>query len=1008
MRWGLMINSCLKVFRPALSYCAKCVLLLLLCWPLPGKAQPTLQFDYLDTKPNNPGSGSHFDVKMDANGIVWIIQNGSIVRYDGSEFHSIRITSEDIGLIFRFFESPSGRKYVIDHLNQVFEIAGDSLRPHALNDTLSSISRKRFCSDFYVDRHEKLHIAFHYRSYITIDSNLYIEQPFLEQQGKLNGVFLFFNSDRPPFSAFFYEKDFINSSKQHLYLVNESMEVFSTFEISPNRHSYPTSIIPLANGNYLFSSGRGHLIELNRKGVVREIPYESFIIGLLSDNKGGLWISTDSGIHYYRSGVISAQNKEVILKNTFSVAVLEDFQGGVWIQSRQKGLLRIDPHHYRTYNRENGMLRTTEMSMASVNKKHLTLGLGGNRLDKIDLITHAIESIEAPVVRSPFSDAFYDKAHNRQWVAARGSLFYEDANKWKKIALNQLGEDHKVLRLRLEHALNDTVSLLGLGEYNYFFLNDTVLTYVSPSFPHFITSVKHIGDTTWVGTQKGLYVQVGETIRPFNPEHKALSGSIRQIAGFAGWVWISTFTNGVFILKNDTLSRFLYDGEPVHQFSFIGERSKKGELWAQTPEAVFLLSHAKPKNHACGIHVSIFASPPQRNFWQTLSTDSSIYWITDKEGVIAANYRDIMAHSRHGPHLTFTEVRINNVVQSLGDTAFDLSHDQNYLQIFYSGINYSAAKVQYRYRIAGLKEEWETTEERSLQLIALPPGEYRFEIESRLAYTPWSATKALHFHIAPPYWFSWWFLLLVALALISLTYAFLVYRISRSNRENSLIIDRLRAEQKALSAKMDPHFMFNVLASLQYLVSNNLNEKASKFLEKLAFVIRNTLDQTTYEAISLRSEVEFLKGYIELEQIRLEDKFDYSIEGLEFMKWDLKIPVLLIQPLVENAIQHGLKNRDGQGGQLKLYFATIDGGIKVTVEDNGVGIKRTMNAKARQKSVRQSHALNTIKDRLKLHNGRAINAVPLIVQDLSESKKEGTGTMVTMLIRTLTTPPFYN
>lgn len=141
---------------------------------------------------------------------------------------------------------------------------------------------------------------------------------------------------------------------------------------------------------------------------------------------------------------------------------------------------------------------------------------------------------------------------------------------------------------------------------------------------------------------------------------------------------------------------------------------------------------------------------------------------------------------------------------------------------------------------------------------------------------------------------------------------------------------------KALTAQMNPHFIFNSLNSIRSFVLNNEPLRADGFLTRFARLMRSMLDNSRQDFCLLTAEIEAITNYLELEQLRFEHKFSYSInidENIEL--YDTKIPSFLIQPYIENAVLHGVSNRID--GKITISFKEDDANIVCVIEDNGVG-----------------------------------------------------------------------
>jgi len=182
--------------------------------------------------------------------------------------------------------------------------------------------------------------------------------------------------------------------------------------------------------------------------------------------------------------------------------------------------------------------------------------------------------------------------------------------------------------------------------------------------------------------------------------------------------------------------------------------------------------------------------------------------------------------------------------------------------------------------------------------------------------------------------------------------------------------------QKALSQQMNPHFIFNTLNSIQYFLLNNDKLSSNKYLTKFAKLMRITLDNSQNEIIPLSKEIESLNLYVELEQLRFDNKFSFEI--INNVKTDeelISIPPLIIQPFVENAIWHGIMHRSNtEGGQLKIHFNIENDNLKCIVEDNGIGRKKADEFKKQTKPEHISLGTQITESRIdlinKLHKGK--------------------------------------
>lgn len=174
----------------------------------------------------------------------------------------------------------------------------------------------------------------------------------------------------------------------------------------------------------------------------------------------------------------------------------------------------------------------------------------------------------------------------------------------------------------------------------------------------------------------------------------------------------------------------------------------------------------------------------------------------------------------------------------------------------------------------------------------------------------------------------------------------------------------LETEQRLNRARMNPHFFFNALSSIQSLSEDeNTAKDVPRMISKFSKIMRQSLESTYDELVTLESEIDFIQNYLELQKTRYPGKFDYSVElGDDIDVSDLKMPSMLLQPFIENAIEHGFKNISYRG-LLSINFQLENNQLKVVSKDNGVGLKSETTPKAFP-----SRASQIIQERLVLLN----------------------------------------
>lgn len=231
-------------------------------------------------------------------------------------------------------------------------------------------------------------------------------------------------------------------------------------------------------------------------------------------------------------------------------------------------------------------------------------------------------------------------------------------------------------------------------------------------------------------------------------------------------------------------------------------------------------------------------------------------------------------------------------------------------------------------------------------------------------------------------------LYIIHLIVLLLAIAFLV--LSRRRLKRTV----LRYEQQMLLSQMNPHFVFNSLTAIQSFIFRNEPHTASKYLASFAKLTRLILENSRAELCSIEREITTLKLYLDLQKLRFDNKFDYSIEVDEKIDPShILIPPMLAQPLIENAIEHGLNGIDWPGKIIIRYSLPEPKQVLIEVEDNGIGIEKSKEKQLLAGKKHKSIATEIIEDRIRNLKKLGNYGIKLNVLDKTVSLKNGKGTI---------------
>ncbi|MBI5217414.1 MAG: histidine kinase [Bacteroidia bacterium] len=205
-------------------------------------------------------------------------------------------------------------------------------------------------------------------------------------------------------------------------------------------------------------------------------------------------------------------------------------------------------------------------------------------------------------------------------------------------------------------------------------------------------------------------------------------------------------------------------------------------------------------------------------------------------------------------------------------------------------------------------------------------------------------------------------------------------------------------KQKLLRTQMNPHFIFNSLIAIQSYMYKNKPEDAGKYLSSFAKLTRLILENSNYEYVALEKEIATLNYYMELQELRFENKFKYCIEIDPRINTEtMAVPPMLAQPFIENAIEHGLKNNSDKGNIL-IKYQKADDFILFEVEDNGCGLKLNKIYGEEKKRQDRPHAISITQERLSNLNRKKKQKITLNITNINDLSGNISGTKVLFYI----------
>ena len=486
-------------------------------------------------------------------------------------------------------------------------------------------------------------------------------------------------------------------------------------------------------------------------------------------------------------------------------------------------------------------------------------------------------------------------------------------------------------------------------------------------------------------------------------------------------------------IKNDTL--FYYTkNSTVEQIFFVDTSKYKYEFWK---EGIYLQTVDSFIVHDLNLNKSnAFALPKDLKSSYKLAVNSlyEVYLGSENGLFIYFKNRCLKLNRENG--LVFDQINdlaitANNknlhVATSLGLLIIDINGLKNHIQsspiikdfsFFLNGNelrkstkvfeNYENLSLQIQFEYSELKNaklirfrenaktKWKNTSSDKLFLDNLTAGKYKIEVQTAISAGFWGKSFSIPLQIHQKFYNTLWFKILVFAAICSIVLLLFLMRIKNLKKaeftKRELNKKMMELEQKALSASMNPHFIFNSLNSIQYFIHQNKQKEASDFLASFAKLIRQNMEGSMQPRATLDLEIERLENYLKLEKLRFGEKFQYEIEVDEGLDTeDIKVPSMIIQPFVENSIWHGIIPKK-EGGKVKVTIhLQSENLLIIEILDNGIGINAAQKNKKRDHI---SRGMAMSEERLKNADLNSTNKLKKYI----EIADTGSGTLVKLFV----------
>ncbi len=768
------------------------------------------------------------------------------------------------------------------------------------------------------------------------------------------------------------------------------------------------------NENFLWVCTKDGIFKISKSKTERiSLPDENFNnagLQVFIDHQNRKWFFNNvDGIFVLGVNDFSQITEENGLSSNDIRCIYQDREDNIWVGTSSAGLNKLHYKIFSTFSVEDGLLADGVAPIMKSRDGTVYVGNNCGGINKIILGKIIKEAI--PKLNNCVWTIMEDHDFNLWAGTYGGGLFkYSDGIETEHYSRATGLTDEVVMAL---YQSSDKKIWVGTDKSVFQFDKDSLKPFkqniIKSKISYFIESVDK---SIWIATNNGLYKVNGDKVSVYTTYNGLPSNIIRSLYfDKENTLWIGTvgggfskYKDGKFLsLKNipelSSIDVFCIAEDDAANFWFTTNKGiyciKKQELndCLESTKSYVTFKYFDRKD---GLKTNEFNSGFQPNF---LKEDESHFWFPSIKGASILNTKRIIQNDYTPKVLIESVIADDKVLPSA--TPFIIERTNKTIVINFTAPRFTnPQKTYFQYKLEGYNSDWQpATTERLARYFNLVPNNYTFRI--RLYGNP-DSEKSIRIQIPLPFWQTQWFLVLLYLSGIA-SLAFIAWlRIRRIRRQEETKTNQNKRlaefELRALQAQMNPHFLFNCLNTIKYFITTNNHVAANKYLTKFSKLLRMFLDHSTSNTVTLEDEINLLRLYIELEQMRFDEGFHFHLQVDDKIEYkNVEIPGTLFQPFVENAINHGLVNLNRKGN-LTLIFEQGEGVIRGIVDDDGIGRKASGELKHSLPPSHISRGTQLIDDRIKTLNYIRGQSINIEIIDKVDENGTGNGTRVIVTI----------
>lgn len=915
-------------------------------------------------------SNSVYDIYQDTKGFMWFGTGKGLCRYDGN--FTKTFTAD-------FQTSKSGSCIQEDKYGRIWYENFDGFLYYVENDTLKGLPQAKPLGYYryaITDKHlivlESDGVVFYDLKTLEIIKKIALNFNYLQ--------FVFNTTDKLYiFEEKLIEIDELGTIRSYPYPENFKLEFRAPIV---QKTANGLVIISKFSNNYCFFE--------NGKFNSHKFNFTVDFIQNLATTQDNIWLCTTEGITQYNTKTF--QSKNYFSDKNISYIYL-DKQNNYWISTINEGVFFIENFDTKIIE------LPSKPIVLSKTKRELLVGVESDALYNINISDYSFKTDYVGKLNHGVNQILHDEASGDNYLTS-SSFKLVTAGKIKELGI---GAVKSVVKIDAKYFSFAASNVSGVFTKNKNLKSDWDIV-----FRNYETT------TTEYLSKTNLILQSNGKSTTYNPKNET--------------IYFAT-NNGLIAVSKKKKEEITYDNKTIY-FIKIGyyngvvygfsSNEKIYTIDSKNKIELFKISNSVIKEKVERIEIenqflfaftsnAIYEINLDNNITRkviTLTKDITItdvkilnnkYYFASSKGIIVKTKSEEKAVEP--PKLFINKISINDEKVSFKNNIV-LHHSENNIKINFTVLSHVPnEKFKVLYSINDSKWNVLDAENRNLILSALSPNKY--EIKLKIANKNCDTVETINFTIKKPIWLNPIVLFTIAILFLLFLYSLYKLQISKIERKNQLALDKINLEKnvnqsklKAIKSQMNPHFFYNALNTLQSYILSNEKKQAVEYLSKFSNLTRTILEMTEKDFITVSDEIKTLKLYLDIEQARFEEDFSYKIStNSELDNEHIKIPTMLLQPYLENAIKHGLLHKQGKK-ELQISFEKTNDILKIIIDDNGIGRVKSAELNAIKNKNHVSFATEATQNRIDLLNQYTHKNISVVTIDKTNALEQSLGTTV--------------